>query len=63
MNEQNRTRDLKINDKITVTRGVGGRGITRDRMGTSKQRKMNRGLRGLDNGGRIDCKNGGNGVG
>ena len=49
--EQNRTGDLGIKNKVTVTRGKGGRGrgIMEERRRRSKPRNINRGLIGMDN--------------
>ena len=41
---------MEIKNKLTVTRGEGGRGKTGERRGKDKSRNMQRGRMGVDNG-------------
>ena len=56
-NEQNRTRDLEIKNKVILTRGE-GEGGNGGRRGRDKPRNTNRGLMDTENGG-IGCGSGG----
>ena len=48
-NEQNRTRNLEVRNKLTVTKGL-GEGNNRGTMGKDKQKNTNRGLIRTDSG-------------
>ena len=48
-NEQNRTKDIEIKNKVTVI-GVWGVGITRERRGSVKSSNMYKGSMDKDNG-------------